>query len=79
PLNSSYIAAVVGMKLNIDFGITKGKIREAQIEYEKILEKKKLAEQGIPVQITKAYLEYLEATRSAKDMEEAYQNAKKWL
>lgn len=79
PLNSSYIAAVVGMKLNIDFGITKGKIKEAQIEYEKILEKKKLAEQGIPVQITKAYLEYLEATKSAKDMEEAYQNAKKWL
>lgn len=79
PLNSSYIAAVLGMKLNIDFGITKGKIREAQIEYEKILEKKKLAEQGIPVQITKAYLEYLEATKTAKDMEEAFQNAKKWL
>ncbi len=79
PLNSSYMAVVLGMKLNIDFGITKGKIKEAQIEYEKILEKKKLAEKGIPVQITKAYLEYLEATKSAKDMEEAYQNAKKWL
>lgn len=79
PLNSSYMAAVIGMKWNIDFGVTKGKIREATIEYEKILEKKKLAEKGIPVQITKAYLEYLEATKSAKDMEEAFQNAKKWL
>lgn len=79
PLNSSYMAAVLGMKLNIDFGITKGKIKEAQLEYEKILEKKKLAEQGLPMQITKAYLEYLEATKSAMDMEEAYQNAKKWL
>ncbi len=79
PLNDSMLAAVLGMKLNIDFGITKGKIREAEIEYQKIVEKKKLAESGIPVQIMKAYIELQEATKSAKDMEEAYQNAKKWL
>ncbi|MGB9709910.1 MAG: TolC family protein [Thermodesulfovibrio sp.] len=79
PLNDSMLAAVVGMKLNIDFGITKGKVREARIEYQKILEKKKLAEQGIPVQIMKAYYELEEATKSARDMEDAYQNAKKWL
>jgi len=79
PLNDSMLAAVLGMKLNIDFGITKGKIREAEIEYQKVLEKKKLAESGIPVQIMKAYLELKEATNSARDMEEAYQNAKKWL
>lgn len=79
PLNDSMLAAVLGMKLNIDFGITKGKIREAEIEYQKIVEKKKLAESGIPVQIMKAYIELQEASKSAKDMEEAYQNAKKWL
>ncbi len=79
PLNDSMLAAVLGMKLNIDFGITKGKIREAQIEYQKVLEKKKLAEIGIPVQIMKAYYELQEATKSARDMDEAYQNAKKWL
>jgi len=79
PLNDSMLAAVLGMKLNIDFGITKGKIREAEIEYQKIVEKKKLAENGIPVQIMKAYIELQEASKSAKDMEEAYQNAKKWL
>lgn len=79
PLNDSMLAAVLGMKLNIDFGITKGKIREAEIEYQKVLEKKKLAESGIPVQIMKAYYELLEATKSARDMDEAYKNAKKWL
>ncbi|MCS7215823.1 MAG: TolC family protein [Thermodesulfovibrio sp.] len=79
PLNDSMFAAVLGMKLNIDFGITKGKIREAEIEYQKIVEKQKLAESGIPVQIMKAYIELQEASKSAKDMEEAYQNAKKWL
>ncbi|WP_353685032.1 TolC family protein [Thermodesulfovibrio sp. 3907-1M] len=79
PLNDSMLAAVLGMKLNIDFGITKGKIREAEIEYQKVLEKKKLAESGIPVQIMKAYYELQEATKSARDMDEAYQNAKKWL
>lgn len=79
PLNSSYFALLLGMSFTIDFGITKGKIKEAKLEYEKILEKKKLAEQGIPVQITKAYLEYLEATKTAKDLEEAFKNAKKWF
>lgn len=79
PLNDAMVAAVVGMKLNIDFGIMKGKIKEAEIEYQKILEKKKLAEEGIPVQIMKAYIEFQEASKTAKDMEEAYQNAKKWL
>lgn len=79
PLNDTMLAAVLGMKLNIDFGITKGKIREAQIEYQKIFEKKKLAEQGIPVQIKKAYFEFQEASKSARDMNEAYKNAKKWL
>jgi outer membrane protein TolC len=79
PLNDSMLAALLGMKLNIDFGITKGKIREAEIEYQKVLEKKKLAEEGIPVQIMKAYYELQEATNSARDMDEAYQNAKKWL
>jgi len=79
PLNDSMLAALFGMKLNIDFGITKGKIREAEIEYQKVLEKKKLAEEGIPVQIMKAYYELQEATKSARDMDEAYKNAKKWL
>lgn len=79
PLNSSYLAVLFGMRLNIDFGITNGKIREAQLEYEKLLEKKKFAEVGIPLEITKAYLEYLEATKNAKDLEDAFQNAKKWL
>jgi outer membrane protein TolC len=79
PLNDSMLAALLGMKLNIDFGITKGKIREAEIEYQKVLEKKKLAEEGIPVQIMKAYYELQEATNSARDMDEAYKNAKKWL
>lgn len=79
PLNEPMLAAVVGLKLSLDFGITKGKIREAEIEHQKVIEKKKLAESGIPVQIRKAYYELQEASKSAKNMEEAYSNAKKWL
>jgi len=60
PLNEPMLAAVVGLKLSIDFGITKGKIREAEIEHQKVIEKKKLAESGIPVQIRKAYYELQE-------------------
>jgi len=79
PLNEPMLAAVVGLKLSIDFGITKGKIREAEIEHQKVIEKKKLAESGIPVQIRKAYYELQEASKSAKNMEEAYSNAKNGL
>lgn len=79
PLNDAMLAAVFGMKLNIDFGIMKGKIKEAEIEYQKVLEKKRVAEEGIPVQIMKAYFEFQEASKTVKDLEEAYQNAKKWF
>ncbi|MEN2985827.1 MAG: TolC family protein [Thermodesulfovibrionaceae bacterium] len=79
PLNESTLAVVLGAKLNVDFGITKGRIKEAEAEYQRILDKKRFAEEGIPLQIKKAYLEYLEASQSIKDLEEAHKNAKKWL
>lgn len=79
PLNESTLAALLGAKLNFDFGITKGKIKEAEAEYQKIVDKKRFAEEGIPVQIKKAYFEYIEASQSVKDLEEAHKNAKKWL
>jgi outer membrane protein TolC len=78
-LSSSYGAAFVGLRWAFDFGITQGRIREAEAEYMKLSEKKRFADEAIPLQIRKAYLDYDEATRSIADTEIAVLSAKKWL
>ncbi len=78
-LSSSYGAAFLGMRWSFDFGVTKGRIREAEAEYNKLAEKKRFADEAIPLQVRKAYLEYDESTKSIADTEVAVLSAKKWL
>lgn len=75
----SYGAAFLGLKWSFDFGITKGKVNEAQAEYNKLLEKKRFADEAIPLEVTKAYLDLEEANKNIPETENAYKNAKKWL
>jgi outer membrane protein TolC len=75
----SYGAAFLGLKWSLDFGITKGKVNEAQAEYQKLIEKKKFADEAIPFEVRKAYLDLEEAKKNIVETETAYKNAKKWL
>ena len=75
----SYGAVFLGLKWGIDFGITEGKVREAEAKYKKLLEKKRFADEGIPFQVRKVYYEINEAKKTAVATESAYRNAKKWL
>ncbi len=77
--NHSYGAVFLGVKWAVDFGITKGKVREAEAEHNKLLEKKRFADEGIPFQVRKVYLEIEEAKKNIAATEEAYRNARKWL
>jgi len=77
--NHSYGAVFLGLKWSINFGITKGKVQEAEAEYRKLLEKKRFAEKGIPLQVRKVYLDLKEAKSNIIATEMAYKNAKKWL
>ncbi len=70
---------IAGFKLNVDFGITGGKVRTAQAEHMKIVETKNYAEQFIPLQVRKARAELEEARRSIAATREGYLNARKWL
>lgn len=79
PLNERYAAVVLGLKYNFDFGITRGKIREAQSEHFKLQETKQFAEQGIPLQVRKAHRELTEATETIRATDEGWRNARKWL
>ncbi|MEW6161734.1 MAG: TolC family protein [Nitrospirota bacterium] len=74
-----YVAAYLGLKWSVDFGITQGKVKEAEAEYYKLLEKRRFADEAIPLQVRKAYLELEEARKSIPEMEKAYKNARKWL
>lgn len=78
-LYESWGSVFLGVRWALDFGITKGRIKEAEAEYKKLTEKKRFADEAIPLQVRKAYLEYDEATRSIADTEVAVQSAKKWL
>lgn len=77
--NRSYIAVFLGAKWSIDFGLTKGKVKEAESEYLKLKEKKRFAEEAIPLEVKKAYLDFEEAKKSIGALQEAFTNAKKWL
>ena len=79
PLNDRYVAVVLGLKYNLDFGITRGKIRAAQAEHLRVQETKQFAEQGIPLQVRKAHRELAEAKESIQATEEGWRNARKWL
>jgi outer membrane protein len=75
----TYGAAFLGLKWSIDFGITKGKVQEAETEYHKLLEEKRFADNAIPLEVKKVFFELIEATKSIPETETGYKNAKKWL
>ncbi|MCX7913736.1 MAG: TolC family protein [Thermodesulfovibrionales bacterium] len=77
--NRSYAAVFLGLKWSIDFGLTKGKVKEVESEYAKLKEKKRFAEEAIPLEVKKAYLDFEEAQKSINTLQEAFTNAKKWL
>ncbi len=77
--NHAYGAVFMGVKWSLDFGITDGKVSEARAEYLKLTEKKRFAEDAIPLQIRKAYLDFEEAGKNILETEAAYSNTRKWL
>ncbi len=74
-----FIAAYLGLKWSIDFGMTKGRVQEAEAEYAKLSEKKRFADEAIPLQVRKAYLDLEEAKKNIGETKKAYTNANKWL
>jgi outer membrane protein len=79
PLNDSFVSPIVGFKYNLDFGITDGKIKEAQAEVQKLEALRDYARDGIPLQVQQAYDGVVEARRNVKAYDEAHQNARRWL
>lgn len=77
--NHTYASVFLGLKWSIDFGITKGRVKEAEAELKKLFEKKRFADEGIPLEVRKVYRDIEEVRHNIVATESAYRNAKKWL
>ncbi len=77
--NRSYGALFIGAKWLLDFGMTKGRVSEAEAEYAKLKEKNRFAIEAIPLQVKKAYLDFEESRKNIHELEKASTNARKWL
>ena len=79
PLRHTAVGPVLGFKYDLDFGVTAGRIKEAEAEVGKLEALQAFAEEGIPLQIRKAYGELEESRKNALALAEAFANAKKWV
>ncbi len=77
--NHAYGALFLGLKWSIDFGISEGRVKEAEAEYYKLVEKKRFVDEAIPFQIRKAFNDIDEASKNIIQLKNAYINARKWL
>jgi outer membrane protein TolC len=79
PLSHAYAGPVLGLKYDLDFGITKGRVREAEAEVQKLVALQTLAHEGIPLQVQKAYGELREAEKNVAALDRANDYARKWV
>lgn len=77
--NTAYAAPLLGMKWNLDFGITSAKIRQARAELDQLRHTEKAALMGIPVEVAQAYGKVQENYKSAQAMQKSYVNARRWV
>lgn len=77
-LNHAYGGAVLGIKWKLDFGITDAKVSGEQAQLNRLTSTKLYADNYIPLQIKKAWLDMQEAYKNVGITLKAYQSAKKW-
>lgn len=77
--NHLWGGVALGLKWNLDFGITGAKVAAERAQYNRLVATQEFAENNIPLQIKKSYLEIQEAEKSIEATRSAYTNAKKWV
>ncbi|MRR37389.1 TolC family protein, partial [bacterium] len=77
--NHFWSGIALGVKWKLDFGITGSKVAGERAQYNRLLATKVYAENNIPLQVKKAWLELKEAEKSIDATRDAYSNAKKWI
>ncbi|MGE3537182.1 MAG: TolC family protein [Candidatus Tectimicrobiota bacterium] len=78
-LKDDVVAPVLGVQWKFNLGITAGKVDEAEAELGKVQQKKALAEQGVPFQVQKAYLELQQHQGNIEATRKGYRSGRQWL
>jgi outer membrane protein TolC len=76
--NHYWGGVALGLKWKIDFGITGAKVAGERARYSRLLSTSDFAEQNIPLQIRKSFLDLQEAQKSIEATRSSYTNAKRW-
>jgi outer membrane protein TolC len=79
PMEDRVIGAGLGARYQLDFGITRGRIREAQAENKRIEALRHLADVGIPVEVVAARQELTAALDTVRVTEAGGKSARRWL
>lgn len=77
--NHFWSGIALGVKWKLDFGITGSKVAGERAQYNRLLATRLYAENNIPLQVKKAWLELKESEKSIEATRGAYSNAKKWI
>ncbi len=78
-LKDDAVAPVLGLQWKLDLGITAGKVSEAEAELGKVQQKQALAEQGVPFQVQKAYLELQQHQGNIEATRKGFRSGRQWL
>jgi outer membrane protein TolC len=79
PYNHSDFSVGVGLVWDIDFGVKKSNVNNAQIELETIKSQQAFAIKNLPIKIEKIYLDLEEAGKKVNELEKSYKISKKLL
>lgn len=79
PYNKSDFSIGFGVIWDIDFGVKSSNISNARIELESIRAQQNFAQKNLPIQIEKLYLDLIEASKKANELEKSYKTSKKLL
>lgn len=77
--NHSYMGVIIGSEWKFDLGIHQGKLKKARAEHQKLLHTRELAQDKIPLQVSKYYEDALEAEKSLNAYRKGSVAARKWI
>ena len=79
PYNQQFLSAGVGLTLDIDWGVSKSKIKSLKSEITQLRFKKSFAKRGISLKVIKALEDLKTSIEKIKYQKKAKKYAKKWL
>lgn len=79
PLNNGFFAPVIGLQWEFNPGVMRANISEAEAEMQSVVAQARLAQQGIPFQVSEAFHQARGLQGQIKALDEARTAARRWM